>query len=78
MAVENGEDIVYTPAATTNADVSFAYTLTNAFGTSTPIAVTVTVAAVPVPASNLQATVDANGTTDIDTNILESKITFAI
>ncbi|APD13266.1 hypothetical protein RO07_08625 [Pandoraea pulmonicola] len=65
-AVVNGEDIVYTPAATTNGNVSFAYTLTNAFGTSAPIAVTVTVAAVPVAASNLQATVDANGTTDID------------
>ncbi|WP_287496550.1 autotransporter domain-containing protein [Pandoraea sp. CB10b_02] len=65
-AIVNGEDIVYTPGATTSGNVSFAYTLTNAFGTSAPIAVTVAVSAVPVPASNLQATIEANGIADID------------
>ncbi|AVF40216.1 autotransporter outer membrane beta-barrel domain-containing protein [Pandoraea apista] len=65
-AVVNGEDIVYTPAANTNGAVTFAYALTNATGTSAPIAVTVTVQAVPVTASGLQVRVSANETTNID------------
>ncbi|WP_169835025.1 IPT/TIG domain-containing protein [Pandoraea oxalativorans] len=65
-AVVNGEDIVYTPTPSTNGDVTFAYTLTNAVGTSAPIPVTVTVRAVPVTAAPQEASVAANGTADFD------------
>lgn len=65
-AVVNGEDIVYTPTQSTNGDVTFAYTLTNAIGTSAPIPVTVTVRAVPVTAAPQEMSVAANGTADFD------------
>ncbi|VVE00625.1 IPT/TIG domain-containing protein [Pandoraea commovens] len=65
-AVVNGEDIVYTPTPSTNGDVTFAYTLTNAIGTSAPIPVTVTVRAVPVTAGPQETSVAANGTADFD------------
>lgn len=65
-AVVNGEDIVYTPTPSTNGDVTFAYTLTNAIGTSAPIPVTVTVRAVPVTAAPQETSVAANGTADFD------------
>ncbi|VVE76123.1 autotransporter outer membrane beta-barrel domain-containing protein [Pandoraea anapnoica] len=65
-AVVNGEDIVYTPTPSTNGDVTFAYTLTNAIGTSAPIPVTVTVRAVPVTAAPQEMSVAANGTADFD------------
>ncbi|WP_418303947.1 autotransporter domain-containing protein [Pandoraea vervacti] len=65
-AVVNGEDIVYTPTPSTNGDVTFAYTLTNAIGTSAPISVTVTVHAVPVTVASLESSVAANGTADLD------------
>ncbi|MCE4063424.1 IPT/TIG domain-containing protein [Pandoraea sputorum] len=65
-AVVNGEDIVYTPTPTTNGNVTFAYTLTNAVGTSAPISVTVAVQAVPVTAAALELSVAANATADFD------------
>jgi len=65
-AVVNGEDIVYTPTPSTSGDVTFAYTLTNAIGTSAPIPVTVSVRAVPVTAAPQETSVAANGTADFD------------
>lgn len=43
-----GTDLVYTPALDASGDVSFSYTLSNAFGTSQPAQVTVTVNPVPI------------------------------
>lgn len=65
-AVVKGEDIIYTPAANTNGDVAFAYMLANAVGTSAPIAVTVSVSAVPIPAATLQMTVGPNSEATVD------------
>ena len=50
--VVQGMNLVYTPAASTQGAISFAYTLANASGTSAPIAVTVQVAARPDPTAN--------------------------
>ncbi|MDF3980797.1 putative Ig domain-containing protein [Luteibacter sp. PPL554] len=43
-----GTDLVYTAAADASGDVTFSYTLSNAFGTSPPATVTVTVDPMPV------------------------------
>lgn len=43
-----GTDFVYTPAEDASGDVTFTYTLSNAFGASQPATVTVTVNAMPV------------------------------
>lgn len=50
--VVQGMNLVYTPAASTQGAINFAYTLTNAAGTSAPIAVTVQVAARTDPTAN--------------------------
>lgn len=50
--VVQGMNLVYTPAASTQGDISFTYTLANAGGTSAPIAVTVQVAARPDPTTD--------------------------
>jgi len=47
-----GMNLVYTPAASTQGAISFAYTLANVGGTSAPITVTVQVAARPDPTAN--------------------------
>ncbi|MBB2775704.1 UNVERIFIED_ORG: outer membrane autotransporter protein [Comamonas terrigena] len=47
-----GMDLVYTPAASTQGAINFAYTLSNAGGTSAPIAVTVQVVTRPDPTAD--------------------------
>ncbi len=65
-AVVNGQNIIYTPAATTAGKVTFAYTLTNSAGTSAPITVTITVNPVPVPAAAAkQTTINAGQASSI-------------
>ncbi len=50
-----GTDIVFTPAANASGAVAFDYTLSNAFGTSLPGKITVTVNPLPVPPATLSA-----------------------
>ncbi|MDE2155999.1 MAG: putative Ig domain-containing protein [Xanthomonadaceae bacterium] len=47
----SGTDMVFTPAATASGHVVFSYSLSNAFGTSAPATVTVTVNPLPVAVS---------------------------
>ena len=65
-AVVNGQEIVYTPAATSSGNIGFTYTIANSAGVSAPIAVTVTVNAVPVPAAAHQVSTPATQTALID------------
>jgi outer membrane autotransporter protein len=65
-AVVNGQDIVYTPAATSSGNVGFTYTIANSAGVSAPVAVTVTVNAVPVVAAAQQVSTAATQTALID------------
>jgi uncharacterized protein YhjY with autotransporter beta-barrel domain len=53
-AVVSGTDIIYTAAAGFSGSVQFSYTLTNAFGTSAPVIVNITVAARPNAANDVQ------------------------
>jgi len=46
-AVVNGLDIIYTPTVSSSGSITIGYTLSNAFGTSTPVQATVTVNPVP-------------------------------
>ncbi|MDN2708995.1 putative Ig domain-containing protein [Janthinobacterium sp. SUN118] len=64
-AVVSGMDIIYTPAASTSGDISFSYTLSNAFGTSAPVKASVTVNPMPQVVSQ-SATVVAGLTVNVD------------
>ena len=65
QASVSGTDIAYTPAADAAGTVSFEYTLSNAFGASTPTRVTVTVNPLPIPAA-LAANVLAGSSVQVD------------
>ncbi|SAL36325.1 Putative Ig domain protein [Caballeronia udeis] len=66
-AVVNGQDIVvYTPAASSSGNIGFTYTIANSAGVSAPVAVTVTVNAVPVAAAARQVGTAATQTALID------------
>ncbi|WP_233271958.1 autotransporter domain-containing protein [Paraburkholderia acidiphila] len=65
-AVVNGLDIVYTPASTSSGEVGFTYTIANSAGVSAPIAVTVTVNAVPVALAQRQVSTSATQSVSVD------------
>jgi outer membrane autotransporter protein len=63
--VISGTDLVYTPTLEASGVVSFDYTLSNAFGTSLPAHVTITVNPMPL-APTLSATVLAGSSVQVD------------
>ncbi|CAD6556740.1 hypothetical protein LMG27952_06182 [Paraburkholderia hiiakae] len=65
-AAVSGLDIVYTPASTSSGNVGFTYTIANSAGVSAPIAVTVTVNAVPVALAERQVSTSATQSVTVD------------
>jgi hypothetical protein len=59
-ATINGQAIVYTAPTTLSGTVTFSYTLSNAFGTSAPALVTLTVNPLPIAAGAITVKVSAN------------------